>query len=99
MKAVCSHITIFNLVTDDWTAIVAPCNCSYYMIIGNQNCSPMWRCSDTDDAKSFYQMQANGWFSFSIPALYKKFRFAQGDTVTFLKATVEGTIATVEFYN
>lgn len=98
MKAVGSYITSFDLNVDDWTPIVAAWSCSYYMIIGEQNGKPMWRCSDTDDAKSFYKMNTWGWFFYSLPALYQKFRFKKGDTVTFLKATVPGSVAIVEFY-
>ena len=99
MKAVCSHIVSFDLHKDTWTAITAPWACSYYMILCNNNASAMLRCSDTDDARTSYTMQPWGWFFYSLPALYKRYRFAQGDTVTFLKATQDGTTVTVEFYN
>jgi hypothetical protein len=86
-------------MTTEWTPIVAPCDCCNWMILGNQDFSAMRRCSDNEDAKTSYLMPLEGWFSFSIPALYKRYRYAKGDVVTFLKGTVEGTLVTVEFYN
>jgi len=99
MKAVASWITSYNLDKDKWMDVRAPWACSYYMIIGNNDGSPMWRCSDTDDGKSFYLMPSGGWFAYSSPVSpMKKYRFAQGDIVTFLRATKEGTIVTIEFF-
>jgi hypothetical protein len=98
-QAVGSFIKIFALSMTDWTAIVTPWDCAYYMIIGNDDGSAMCRCSDDMNADTSYKMPPGGWFAYSCPAFYTKYRFKAGDTVTFLKATVPGTIATVEFYN
>jgi len=73
--------------------------CAYFLIIGNSDGSAMLRCTNTDDANSSYTMQPGGWFSFISPALYQRFRFTKGQTVALLKATQDGTIAIVEFYN
>ena len=94
-----SQIAKFTLDVDNWTTIIAPLNCSYYMIIGNSDGSAMKRCSDSTDLNTCYTMPAGEWFSYSVPAFYKKWRFMQNDIVTILKATVPGTIVTVEFYN
>jgi len=100
MIAVGSQIARFALAQDQWTPIVAPLQCSYYMIIGNNDGSEMGRCSNTEDQSTWYMMPAGGaWFAFDVPALYKRYRFNKGDIVTFLKATSPGTVAIVEFFN
>ena len=100
MIAVGSQIARFQLSQTQWTPVVAPLACSYYMIIGNSDGSQMARGSDTEDPNTWYMMPAGGaWFAFDVPALYKRYRFNKGDSVTFLKATVPGTVAIVEFFN
>ena len=98
-KAVGSVIQEYYLSTTDWTAIIAPADCSYWMFLRTNNRTKIGRCSDDKDAGTCYWLDGYDWITFSCPALYKKFRFAKGDTVTFLKATAENTIAYFEFYN
>jgi hypothetical protein len=97
--AIGSQIKKFSLDHNNWVPILTPLNCSYYMIIGNSDGSAMSRCSDSDDPSTCYTIPAGGWFSYSVPAFYKKWRFMQGDVVTILKATVPGTVVIIEFYN
>lgn len=97
-KAVGSVIAQFPLNVNGWTAIVAPVNSSYYLIIGSSDGSSMYRCTDDADPATSYQMPSGGWFSYSIPALYQRTRFSKGATVCYLKATQAGSIAIVEFY-
>jgi len=93
-----SHISQFPLTTTEWTAILAPIDCNYFLIIGNQDGSAMMRCSDDTDPTTAYTMPVNGWFSFLSPVFYRNYRFRHGDTVTFLKATSGTGPAIVEFY-
>lgn len=99
MISVGSQIAQFPLTTGNWTPITAPIACAYFLIIGNSDGSAMLRCTNTGDANTSYTMQPGGWFSYLSPALYQRFRFTKGQTVALLKATQEGTIAIVEFYN
>ena len=99
MSAVGSYIKQFPLSMDQWTPIVCPLNCAYYMIIGNTDGSAMERCSDSSDPTTAYQMPPLGWFSYQCTAFYQRYRFTVGNVVTYLKATQLGTIAIVEFYN
>jgi hypothetical protein len=94
-----SQIVQFQLHTDSWTPIIAPMPCAYFLINGNSDGSAMLRCTNTDDPASCYTMPPGGWFSFSSPALYQRFRFTKGQTVAILRATQAGTIVYLEFFN
>ncbi len=97
-KAKGSQIAQFPLSTTQWTPIIAPIDCNYYLIIGNQDGSAMLRCSDDTDASTVYTMQTGGWFSFLSPVFSRNYRFKTGDVVTYVKATSGTGPAIVEFY-
>lgn len=99
MISVGSQIVQFPLSPANWTPIIAPMPCAYFLILGNSDESAMLRCTDTSDATTSYVMKPGGWFSFTSPALYQRFRFTKGQIVAILKATQQGTIVSVEFYN
>jgi hypothetical protein len=62
-----SFIVTLPITTADWTPVLAPLACNYFLIIGNVDGSAFLRCTDPTDANSSYQIPAGGWFSFLAP--------------------------------
>lgn len=98
-------IAKFPLSESAWTPINAPFDCSYFLIIGNEDNSgnridePMIRCSDENNVPATqYTMKMDDWFGLVVPARFGAYRFIAGSPVTFLKATVSPQVAIVEFY-
>jgi hypothetical protein len=82
----------FAISTSEWTPIVTPIDCSYFILIGNQDGSAMQRCSDPNDITTSYTMQAGGWYALNASGVGvtgwngKPARFPAGATVTYIKA-------------
>lgn len=91
-----SRIKQFPLTTTDWAPIVAPQDCNYYLIIGNQDGTVLLRCSDPADPTSAYTIR--DYFALVVPPVSSP-RFKAGDTVTYLKAQSGTGPAIVEFYS
>jgi hypothetical protein len=86
MAESCSYqIRRFDLNTDTYTPIVAPCDCNYFFVT-NSDGTKMLECSDTENQDSWCEVPANDWFSVSAPRT-GPVRFRAGEIVTYLKAT------------
>lgn len=98
-----SRIQQFALSTASWTPVIAPINCSYYIIVGNQDGTAMLRCSDPNDPNSSYTMPAGGWYSLlATGPVYPNdpgntCRYKAGTVMTYLKALTGAGPAIVEF--
>lgn len=95
----CSAIRKFAITTTEYTGIVAPIDCDYFLIIGNVDGTAMIRSSDGTDANS-YQIPAGGWYSMLAPPttfLGSAPRYRSGYTVTYIKATTGVGPVAVEF--
>jgi hypothetical protein len=62
-----SAIRNFPLSSSEYTPIIAPIACNYYIIIGNTSGDSMRRSSDGTEANS-YLMAAGSWYSAMAPA-------------------------------
>jgi hypothetical protein len=93
-------IRVFALTNSGWTAITAPAACNYFDIIGTVDGSAMLRSSDPTNASAQYTIPANGWYSM-VATVHSRDaasgRFATGETVTYLQATVASVNVVVEF--
>ena len=86
-----TKIRRFTLSSTEYTPIVAPAACSYYVILGNEDGSPLYRSSDPDNEDCCYIMAAGIGYALVVPhqgAANK--RFGEGEVVTYLK-TESGT--------
>jgi hypothetical protein len=100
MTEINSAIRRFALSTTEWTPIVAPINCNYFLIIGSSDGSAMHRCSDPNNAESAYEIPPGGWYSMMAPTPSTGvawYRYRPGDAVTYLKATAGNPMVFVEF--
>ncbi|MGO9643014.1 MAG: hypothetical protein ACLP1Y_17110 [Candidatus Acidiferrales bacterium] len=96
-------IVKFPLTVGQWTSIVPPFDCSYYMIIGNEDSNgnrldiPVLRSSG-QTAGTQYTMKQNDWIGVVVPARFGAYRYTQGMPVTYLQAIGEPCTAIVEFF-
>ena len=100
-----SAIRNFVLSSVAWTPVIAPIDCSYYLIVGNVSGKAMLRSSDPANSDAEYTMPAGGWFGMVAPNTlpsssdYWNPRYRAGDIVTYLKAASAGDTgpAVIEF--
>ena len=82
-----SAIRTFNLQAGQWTPIVTPNQCNYFVVLGTSDGSPAYRCSNPDDATTQYLMPSFGTFSNFGISIYNSFRYQSGSTVTYMMGT------------
>ena len=85
----------FAVDSSDWTAIVAPVPCSFYMVFAEGG-TQMMRSSDPTNAQAQYTMPPGA--GYAIAASHERTRrFNQGDTVTWIRTVGGSDVAIAEF--
>jgi hypothetical protein len=92
-------IRTFALIANAWVAIPTPVACNYWALLKVSNNSPIWRSSDPNNPNSQYELNAYETHALVVPGLpvSPAYRFAVGDTVAWLMATVASTNVIIEF--
>jgi hypothetical protein len=91
----CCPIRRFALTTANYTPIITPIDCAYYVILSSTDPNEaLLRSSDPNDSDAWHETFG---YAFIAPSNSSSPRWEAGSTVTWLKAKTGTPTAIVEF--